>query len=98
MDSEAAFWRAPKAVATEVNMPVRDKGKRKIVDSVEAEQSFKFQVDPLMQKEVFSIEAKRKQCDRRNTQRQREKRRMEETEKELHELKEQLWQEQELHG
>ena len=36
------------------------------------------------------IEVKRQQCDKRNMQRQGEKRRMEETEKELHELKEQL--------
>ena len=44
----------------------------------------------------MAIEVKRHQCDMRITQRQRDKRRMEEIEKELHALREQLRKEQEL--
>jgi len=89
---EAASRRAP----TEVNIPAHSKGKRKIVDSAEVEQSCKFIAYPIVHKETLVIEAKRQQCDKRNAQRQRVKRRMEETEKKLHELKEQLRKEQEL--
>lgn len=74
---------------------MREKGKRKVVDRMEEEKSWKFRADPLVQKAYLAIEAKRQQCDKRNAQRQREKWRMEETE-ELHELKEQLRKEPEL--
>jgi len=46
-----------------------------------------------MQKIALEIEAKRQQHEKRNAQRKREKWRMEEIEKELHELKEKLWKE-----
>lgn len=73
-----------------MNIPLRDKSKRKILDHMEEEKSCKFREDPLVEKPAMAIDAKRQQCDKRNAQRQREKRRMEETKKELHELKEQL--------
>lgn len=44
----------------------------------------------------MAIEAKRQQCDNQNVQRQREKWRMEEIEKELHDLKGKLQKEQEM--
>lgn len=44
----------------------------------------------------MALEVKRKQCDKQVKQRKKEKTRMEEIERELHELKEQLWKEQEL--
>ena len=75
MVSKVASKRAP---AIEVNILARDKGKRKIADSADAEQSCKFIVDPLVQKTTLAIEVKRKQQDRRNAQRRREKQRMEE--------------------
>lgn len=65
MVSKATSRRAPIAVVTEVNIPTRNKGKRKIVDDEEAEQRCKFKVDPLVQKVALSIEAKRQQRDRR---------------------------------
>ena len=77
-----------------------DKGKRKIVDCMEEEKSCKFRVDPLVEQASMATQAKRKQCDKHITPRQRDKKRMEEVEKELHELKElkeQLQKEQELH-
>lgn len=97
MRSKAASWRAPQVATTKVNIPVRDKGKRKIVDNMEEQQSCKFQADPLVQKEALEIEAKMQQCDKRNMQRQRENRRKEEIEKELHDLKEKLRKEQGMH-
>lgn len=66
-----------------MNILVCDKGKRKIVDHMEEEKSFKFWVDPLVEKVSMAIEEKRKQHDKRIVLRQREKPRMEETEKEL---------------
>lgn len=88
---EVASWRTLEAVAPiEVNRPVRDKGKKKIVNRMEEEKRCKFQADPLVEKETMVIEAKRKQCDKQIVQRQREKLRMEETKKELHELNEEL--------
>lgn len=76
---EAASRRAPAAIPAEVNIPECDKGKRNIVDSMEAEQRCKFREDPLMQKLAFGIEVKRQRCDKRNSQRQRETWRMGET-------------------
>ena len=97
---EAASWKAPvvivEAVAAEASIPVRDKGKKKIVDHMEEEKSFKFRVDPLVEKSDMAIDAKRQHNDNQNAQRQREKWRMEEIEKELHELKEKLRKEKEL--
>lgn len=98
MDSEVASQRAPEAAAAvEVNILVCDKGKRNIVDNMEEEKRCKFRADPHVQKAYLAIEAKRKQSNKRNVQRQREKHRMEETEKDFHELKEQLQKEQVLH-
>jgi len=37
--SGAASWKAPALVEIEVNIPVCDKGKRKIIDNMEEEQS-----------------------------------------------------------
>lgn len=93
---EAASRREPKVATTEVNIPVRDKGQGKIVDNMEEEKRCKVQVDPLVHKAALEIEVKKKHHNKRNMQRQREKWRMEETEKELHDLKEQLRNEQEL--
>jgi len=47
---EAASKRPP---AVEVNIPARDKGKRKILDRVEVEKSYKFKANPLAQKETW---------------------------------------------
>ena len=75
---------------------MRDKGKRKIFYRMEEEKSYKFRENTLVEKVAMAIEAKRQNCDKWMTQRQREKQRMEEIEKELHELKEQLRKEQEI--
>lgn len=64
----------------------------------EEEKSCKFQANPLVEKGAMDIDAKRYQHDMRILKRQREKRRMEKAEKELHELREQLRNEQELHN
>jgi len=40
-----------------------EKGKRKIVDRMEEEQSYKFWADPLVEKEAMAIEGKRHQHD-----------------------------------
>lgn len=67
---EAASRRALEAVATiEVNIPARDKGKRKIVNAMEEEKSYKFLADPLVEKVAMTIEEKRQKCDKRSTQR-----------------------------
>ena len=74
MVSEAASWREPKAiVAVEVNIPMRDKGKRKIVDHMEEEKSCKFREDPLIEKVAMAIEVKTQYHSKRNAQRNREK-------------------------
>ena len=49
---------APSAVA-ECMKPTRDEFKRKVVDSIEAEKSCKFKVDPLTTKAALEIEAMR---------------------------------------
>jgi len=59
--------------ASEVNIPMRDKGKRNIVDNMEEEQSRKSWANPLMCKVALEIEVKRKQCNKMNVQREREK-------------------------
>jgi len=60
---EVASWRAPALVATtEIAKPsihVRDKGKRKIVDHIEEEQSCKFRACPLVEQVAMAIQAKR---------------------------------------
>ena len=48
MDSEVASQRAPEAIAADANILVRDEGKRKIINSMEEEQSYKFIADPLV--------------------------------------------------
>jgi len=70
---KAASRRALIAIVAEVNIPMHDKGKRKIINKMEEEQSFKFQEDPLVQKENLATEEKRQQCNKRNVQRKREK-------------------------
>ena len=94
---EVASKGAPPTMATEVKILECDKGKRNIVNNKEAEKSYNFKGHPFVQKVALEIKVKRKQCDRRNMERQGEKGRMEETEKELHELKEKLRKEQEMH-
>ena len=69
---------------------MHDKGKRKIVDGMEEEQRCKFRADPLVEKATMAIEAKRQQCNKQIAQTKKDKRRMEEAEKEFHELKEKL--------
>jgi len=59
------------------------KGERKFVDSAEAEKNCNFKVDPIVLRASLEIEAKRRLCNRRIIQRQREKQKMEEAEKEL---------------
>jgi len=49
---------APSAVA-EGSRPARDKGKRKVVDSAETGQSWKFKADPLVMKADLEIKAMR---------------------------------------
>jgi len=39
---------------------VQDNGKRKIAENLEAEKSYKFKADPLIEKETLVVEAKRK--------------------------------------
>lgn len=67
MQCEATSRRAPApitVVAWEIIL-VCDKGKRKIVDHMEEEKSYKFREDPLVEKVVMAIEAKRQQRDKR---------------------------------
>ena len=63
---------------------------------MEEEQSCKFLVDPHLEKEAMAIEAKRQRHDKRIAWRQKHKKRMEEAEKELCDMREQLQKEQEL--
>ena len=58
MDSGATSQIALEPTAVEVNIPVRDKGKRKIVDHMVEEKSCKFRADPLVEKETMAIEVK----------------------------------------
>jgi len=67
-----------------------DKGKRKIVNCMVEEQSCKFREDPLVEKVVMAIQQKRQQCDKKIVRRKRDKKRMEEAKKELHEMREKL--------
>ena len=55
MVSEAASRRAQTKIVAEVNIPSHAKGKRNIIDNVEAEQCCMFGVDPLVQKEALTI-------------------------------------------
>lgn len=50
---------APSIVAEEESIPVHDKGKRKTVDHMEEDKSYKFQSDPLVEKETMDIDVKR---------------------------------------
>ena len=68
------------------NKPVQFKGKRKIVESIGMEQSYKFKEDPLVERVASEIGAKRGQHDRRIQQRKREKKILEEEELKLLEL------------
>jgi len=69
MVSDAASRRAPAATTLKGNIPACNICKRKIVDNAEAEQSYKFIADLLVEKEALEIEAKRQQCDKRNKKR-----------------------------
>lgn len=44
---------------------MHDKGKRKIVENPEAEQSYKMREDPIIEKEALQAEAKREQWIKR---------------------------------
>lgn len=67
---EEASRRAPEeTIAIESKIPLHDKGKRKIFDRMEEEKSYKFRVDPLVEKASLAIEAKRQQRDKQNVQR-----------------------------
>jgi len=57
------------ATEAEANILVRNKGKRKIIENTEKEQSFKFRVGPLMQKEAFAIRVKTQKHNKRTAQR-----------------------------
>jgi len=62
---------------------VHEKGKRKVVESVKVEQRCKFKTEPHVMKAALEIEAKRRQHDKRITQRKRDKQSLKEIEKEL---------------
>ena len=47
------------------NKPAQDKGKRKISESIEANQSYNFREDPLVEKVALDIEVKKLECERR---------------------------------
>jgi len=47
------------------NKPIEDKGKRKSIESVEAEQSYKFKECPLVERLALEIDVKRQHCERR---------------------------------
>lgn len=75
---------APKEATTTVvvsSKPTQDKGKRKIAESAEVEQSYKFKEDPLLERVALEIDAKRHYCQRRVAQRKRGKQRLEEVER-----------------
>lgn len=80
---------------TTCNKFVQDKGKRKISESIEMEQSYKFKEDPHAEK-VDLVYAKRQQRIKIIAQRKREKKRLEETRK-LQEVEQKLKEEKELH-
>lgn len=58
---ETASWSAlaVAVVVAKLSILERDKGKRKIVDFMEEEQSCKFRSNPLVEKAAMAIEAKR---------------------------------------
>lgn len=93
---EETSQRAASSTTTDSGRPTHDKGKRKFVDNAAAEQSCKFKENSLVLKATLEIEAKRRHHNRRIALRQRENERMEETKKELQELKRQLREEHEL--
>jgi len=55
----ATLHRETPSTATKGSRPMRDKCKRKVVDSTKAEQSYKFKAYPFMMKEALEIEAMR---------------------------------------
>lgn len=59
--------------------PAHEKGKRKIVESVEVEKSYKFKENPLVERVALEIDAKRRQRERRVERKKREKKRLEDT-------------------
>ena len=88
--TEASAVAAVAVVATKPSIQVRNKGKRMILDLMEEEKRCKFQENPLVEKAAMAIEAKRQYHDKQITQRENDENRMEEKEKDLHELIEQL--------
>lgn len=56
---EAVAHRAPSSATAEGSIPTHDKGKRKVVDNAEAEQSCKIKADPLVMKAALEIDANR---------------------------------------
>ena len=95
----ALYTAAPQdeTTTTEVkNKPVQDKGKRKIVEIVEAEKSYKIREDPLVEKVALEIEVKKSHRERRVEQRKREKERLEDTERKLQETNKRMKVEKEL--
>ena len=70
---EATSRRAPTTVAVEVSIPMHDKGKRKIAENPETEQSYKMRANPILEKAALAAEANREQRLKRVEQRKREK-------------------------
>ena len=56
---ETTSQRLAPSATVEHNTPRRDENKSMVVDSVEAEQTYNFKVDPLMKKSALEIEAMR---------------------------------------
>lgn len=59
---EATSWRTPEVAATteatELSIPMWNKGNRKIVERMEEEKSCKFRVDPLVEQAAMAIQQK----------------------------------------
>lgn len=55
---ETTSQRAATSTTTEGSRPMHDKGKRKVVDNIEAEHNCKFKADPLVLRATLEIEAK----------------------------------------
>ena len=62
---------------------MQGKGKRKIVESGEAEKSYMFKEDSLVERVALEIEEKRQHCNRRGAERNRVNQILEEIERRL---------------
>ena len=78
------------------NKHVQDKGKRNIEKSIEMEQSYKFKEDPLVEKVALEIDMKRGHHEKRIAQKKREKKTLEDIERMLQKVQQELREEQEL--